>query len=135
VRIKDKLEEIEQYLEELMVFVPSSFEDYKHNSMVKAACERYFEKIAEATMDLSFLLLLEKEWPSPENEENVFVILLNRGIISESLSKKLKEIKSMRNFLAHKYGKVNDELVFHALAEELEKDVKEFLRAVRLNCV
>ena len=36
----------------------------------------------------------------------------------------------MRNFIAHQYGQINDKLVYGAITEELEKDVKKFILIV-----
>lgn len=132
MRVKDKIEEIEKYLEELGSFVPNSFDEYKTNFQIKAACERYFEKIAEAIVDLAFLVVNEEGLKSPEDEKAVFDILSDNKIISEKLCKKLKDAKGMRNILSHQYGSVDDEIVFHALTEELENDVEEFIKNLRV---
>lgn len=60
-----------------------------------------------------------------------FDIMARSNIISIRLAKKLQDAKSMRNILAHEYGEVNNELVFHAIKEELEKDVNEFITEIK----
>ena len=40
--------------------------------------------------------------------------------------------EGMRNIIVHEYGRVEDELVFEAVSEQLEKDVKEFIKAIKL---
>ncbi len=131
MRVKDKIKEIEKYLGELGSFIPNNFDDYKNNSQVKAACERYFEKIVEAMVDLAFLMVREKNLEKPEDDKAVFDILKDENIISERLCERLKDAKGMRNVLAHEYGKVDNELVFHALTEELEKDVEGFIKEIK----
>lgn len=42
-KVKDKIEEVEKYIQELSKIVPHNFEEYKINFKTKAACERYFE--------------------------------------------------------------------------------------------
>ena len=37
----------------------------------------------------------------------------------------------MRNILAHEYGEVDDEIVFNAVTEELEKDAIEFIKNIK----
>ena len=59
MRIDDKIEEIEKYLAELSQIKPASIEQYLEIRN-KASCERYFEKIVEAVIDLSKLILREK---------------------------------------------------------------------------
>lgn len=128
-KIKDKIEEIEKYLSELESIVPSNFEEY--NLEKKAACERYFEKIIEAVIDLAFLTIKEKGLKIPEEDRETFDILAEEGITSKELAVKLKDAKGMRNILAHKYGTVDDEIVFHSITEELSKDVKEFINFIK----
>ena len=129
-RINDKIKEIDDYLEKLLDIIPQDVEDYKKDHKRIAACERYFERIVEAVIDSCFLLIKKKDLKAPEEEEKVFDILEQNKIISKELVEKLKEAKGMRNIIAHEYGKVDDELVFEAITQELEKDVNEFIKSV-----
>jgi len=130
-RIKDKITEIEQFLEELESIFPFDFEEYKSDFKIRAICERNFEKIIESVVDLAFILIKERKLKIPEDDESSFNILRNENIISEVLAKKLKEAKGMRNVIAHKYGKIDDEKVFQAVSEELISDVHEFLNSIK----
>ncbi len=129
-RIDDKIEEIEKYLSTILNFTPSSFEEYVKDFKTKAACEHYFEKIIEACENLAFLFLRFKKIKFPEEEESVFHILFNNNILNEELSKKLQDAKSMRNFISHEYGEIDDVLVFEAISEELEDDVRKFIKEI-----
>ena len=130
-RIDEKIKEIERYLSELEEFTPDSFEEYLTDYKGKAACERYFEKIVEAIVDLAMFVIRYKKFGIPEDDEGSFFILLRNNIISEALAKKLKEAKGMRNIIAHEYAKVDDELVFNSVKEELSSDAREFLDKVK----
>ncbi|MEK6935270.1 MAG: DUF86 domain-containing protein [Nanoarchaeota archaeon] len=102
-------------------------EDYQNDFKIKAIGERYFEKIIEAVEDLAFLVINHKEFKYPEYEKEVFDILYENKLIREELAKRLKAAKGMRNIIAHQYGEIDDELVFKAISQELEKDVNEFI--------
>ena len=130
MRIKDKIQEIENYLEELESVFPLSLDEYKKSFKLKAIGERYFEKILVAIIDLAFLIIKEKCLKIPEEEKEAFDILEKSNIISEKLCEKLKDAKGMRNIIAHEYGKIDDEVVFHALTEELVRDTNEFIRSI-----
>ncbi len=108
-RAGDKIVEIEKYIEELLEIVPNGFEDYEKDFKIKAACERYFV---------------------PEDEESVFNTLFTENVISEELSESLKDAKGTRNFIIHQYEKINDELVFEAITEQLKEDIEEFIKDV-----
>ena len=129
-RVKDKIEEIKKYVEQINSFKPESIEEYS-DKVKKAACERYFEKIIEAVIDLGFLIVKSKSLEKPEDDGDLFNILEENNIINSKLAKRLKEAKGMKNIISHQYGEVNDELVFHSVTEELGKDVEEFIGQVK----
>ena len=129
--INDKIDEIEGYLSEIEEFIPADFDGYKRDFKTKAACERYFEKIVEAVTDLAFLVIKEKGYSTPEEDKQAFDILAKEKVIPQQLAEHFKDAKGMRNILAHKYGTVDDETVFHSITEEIVDDANEFLKAVR----
>ena len=100
-RITDKINEIEKFVIELEENIPLSLENYVINYRLKAICERYFEKIIEAVVDLAFLVIKKKELSIPEEDKHAFDILFKSDIISNNLNLNLQNAKSMRNFLAH----------------------------------
>ncbi len=130
-RIDEKIVEITKFVEQLRSMVPSNLEEYKSNLEKRAACERYFEKIIEAVVDLAFLFIKFKKFKIPEDDADAFNILLNNKIINDNLSTRLKDAKGMRNIIAHEYGKIDDEIVFEAITKELEKDARDFIRNIK----
>lgn len=129
-RIRSKIEELEKYLDELGEITPENFEDYLEDYKTRAACERYAEKIIGAVIDLAFMIIREKGLNQPDSELHMFDILKENDVISEKLSRKLQDAKGMRNIIAHEYGKVDDEIVFTSIKEELIEDVEEYLRCI-----
>lgn len=129
-RIKEKIQQIEMFLEELSEMKPNNFEEYEKDIKSKAICERYCEKIPEALVDLALLVIKYKNFPFPEDEDNAFQILKDNKIISDSLSRNLQEAKGMRNIIAHEYGRIDDRIIFEAASHELKKDAKEFIKEV-----
>lgn len=74
-RISDKVDEIERFLDELLEILPIKIESYTKDFRTKAACERYFEKIVEAIVDLAFLVIKDRGLRTPEEDKEVFDIL------------------------------------------------------------
>ena len=130
-RIEDKINEINGFLEELKSIVPASLDEYNSSIEKKAACERYVEKIVEAITDLAFLVIKIKKLKIPEDDIDAFNILLDNKMIDDSTATKLKNAKGMKNIISHQYRKIDDEVVFEAINEDLEKDVKEFIRSIK----
>jgi len=130
-RIKEKIEEIEEFMGQLKQIAPNSFEEYESNIEKKAACERYVEKIVEALTDLAFLVIKLKRLKIPEDDIAAFSILSDNKVVNTNLLDKLKMAKGMRNIIAHEYGKIDDNIVFESITEELGKDVREFVESIR----
>ena len=129
-RIKDKIKDIKSYLEQLSKIRPKTFNEYEKDFMAKAACERYFEKIAEAVVDLAMLIIKERNLPIPEQDYEAFNIIEKEGIIDANLSKRLRDMKGMRNIIAHQYGDVDDRIMYATISKELDKDIKSFLKII-----
>src|SRR3989344_84039 len=110
-RINEKIDEITELIEQFRSIVPSNLDEYKSNLEKRAACERYFEKIVEAVVDLAFLFIKFKKLKIPQDDADAFNILLDNKIIDNNLSVRLKDAKGMRNIIAHEYGKIDDEIV------------------------
>lgn len=130
-RIKDKFNEIKMYLFELKSILPKDFKEYENNLEKKAACERYLEKIIEASIDLAYLIV-KKERFKLEEKNRVFDFLFEEKIITKNLHIKLKNAKGMRNIISHKYGEVDDKIVFNSIKEELVLDINLFLKEVEI---
>jgi uncharacterized protein YutE (UPF0331/DUF86 family) len=130
MRLKDKISELERMLSEFEAIKPGTFREYLDNK-TKAACERYFERITEAEVELAVLLIKEFRLTMPETEKNSFDSLAAAGIIEAALASKLKQAKGMRNIIAHEYGSVDDEVVYQSITEELVGDTREFLKAAK----
>ena len=129
-RINEKISEIHKYLGELMEIAPNNIEEYESNKIIRAACERYFEKVVEAVTDLAFIVISLKKFRVPEDDADSFKVLEENGIINNELYYRLKDAKGMRNFITHQYGKINDKLVYEAITEEFENDVKKFIDSI-----
>lgn len=130
-RIKEKIGEIESYLSELEEFMPDNFEEYRDDTKTKAACERYFEKITEALVDLAFLVIKERGLRMPEDDKATFDVLAEEKLISSKLAESLKNAKGMRNIISHQYGNVDDEIVFRSITEEIVGDAEEFIKDLK----
>lgn len=129
-RIDDKIKEVELYLCQLNEVIPVSLEKYAGHFKIKLMCERLFEKIVETLVDLAYLIINENKFKSPENDEQAFYIMGDNKIISNELAEKLRGAKGMRNIIAHEYGKVDDELVYEAVSNELINDTQEFIKSI-----
>lgn len=129
-RIDERINEITTYLNEIYVWLPEELVEYEKDSKSKSACERNFEIISEYIIDIGVYFIRLKKFRMPNDDESTFKILAENNIISEDLYKKLVDARGMRNFIAHRYGEIDNSKVFHALKEQFSNDVEEFLGAI-----
>jgi uncharacterized protein YutE (UPF0331/DUF86 family) len=129
-RIKSKMEDIEVCLAEIESWIPEELEDYEKDAKTRKACEKNFEIISEYILDIALYLIRYKKFRTPKDDESTFNILAENNIIKPILCEKMIEIRGMRNFIAHRYGEVDNARVFHALKEQFSKDVEEFIESV-----
>ncbi len=130
IRIRDKIKELERYLEEYSELKPHSTKEFEASLENTAVGERYFEKIVECATDLAFLVISQNKLQEPTDDLSAFEILLAAGAISKTTCKALKQAKSMRNRIVHNYGNVKGEIVFNALDEELPRDIGNFISEI-----
>lgn len=131
IRIEEKIKEVEECLRQIIDWIPEEFKEYEENVQKRLACERSFEIASESLLDIAIYFIRLKEFRTPNDDESTFKILSDNNIISEVLCKKMIEARGMRNFVAHRYGKLDNEKVFYALKEEFPDDVEDFLDAVK----
>jgi len=127
-RILAKLDEMEQYLGELEMIMPESFEEYASSVEIRRATERLLQIIIEAVMDACALLVKELKLGLPSDEEE-FLEKLKGRVLKPATVENLKRMKSFRNLLVHGYAKIEDEKVFEILENRL-KDFDDFRKQV-----
>ena len=130
-RIDEKIEEIEKYLEQIYSWLPEEFEEYMADTKSRAACEKNFEVISEYILDIAIYFIRLKKFRIPNDDESTFKILAEESIISNILCKKMIAMRGMRNFIAHRYGEVDNLEVFDSFQEEFRDDTEEFLNSIK----
>ena len=127
-RILAKLDELDGYLRELREIVPATLAEYR-TVETKRACERLLQIAVECVIDVGNLLVSGLRLGLPAEEDDIFEKLEHAGIISAEMVALLKRMKGCRNILVHDYARVNDEIIFEAVATKLG-DFDAFKREV-----
>ncbi|MBU0760774.1 MAG: DUF86 domain-containing protein [Nanoarchaeota archaeon] len=127
-KIYSKIDELNNYLDELEKIKPADFKEYKDSIEKKRACERLLQISIETVIDVGNVLVSNLKLGIPSDEDELFDKLKHKKIISGKMEKILKDMKGFRNILVHKYGEVDDELAF----ENLDKlgDFEDFVGEV-----
>lgn len=129
-RILVKLDEMKQYVEDLEMMIPRSFEEYEEDLIIKRACERTVEAAIETVLKVSAMIISSEKMGLPQNEETIFDLLKKQQVISSDLSSKLKKMKGFRNLLIHRYEHIKDDLVYEFIKNQID-DFYEFEKTIK----
>jgi uncharacterized protein YutE (UPF0331/DUF86 family) len=90
-----KLNEMIRYVQELQEMLPEK-EEYLHDLIKRRACEKTVEVAIESLIDVSAMIVSAQKLGLPSNEENIFDILIENGILTQELGERLKDLKGFR---------------------------------------
>ena len=131
-RILAGIDELDGYQRELVQILPSSFDEYQKVEK-KRACERLLQIAIETVIDISHLLVKGLRLGLPAEEDDLFEKLAGAGIISLETKETARRMKGFRNILVHRYGDIDDRIVYEMATERLgdfEAFKKEVLEAL-----
>lgn len=109
-------------------------DEYLLDLIRRRACERTVESAIESLIDISAMIVSIEQLGLPADEASIFDMLVNKTILSKEIAENLKDMKGFRNILIHRYGNVDDELVYNYLTtclndfDEFEKEIKTYMK-------
>lgn len=127
--IRSKIEEILESLKLIEEHLPDDVEDFKKLGLIKDGIYKRTEFALQNVLDICAIINTDLKLSLPETEDDILETLSRARIISEELKNKLKLMKGFRNILVHRYGRINDDLAFSVLRENL-KDIYTFIEAI-----
>ncbi|ACS90279.1 MULTISPECIES: DUF86 domain-containing protein [Thermococcus] len=127
--IRSKIEEILESLKLIEKHLPDDVEDFKKLGLIKDGIYKRTEFALQNVLDICAIINTDLKLSLPETEDDILETLSRARIISEELKNKLKLMKGFRNILVHRYGRINDDLAFSVLRENL-KDIYTFIEAI-----
>lgn len=124
--IEKKLRIIEENIEAIKSWEIESFQQFKKSSLLQKASERALQVSIEVMIDISErILALNKLTPANTSAENIQK-LAEMGVIQSTGN--YADMIRFRNFIVHRYEKVDDEIVYSIIKNKLnlfEKFVEE----------
>jgi len=129
-----KLEEIEENLEIISNHLPTDLEGFLNLGLIRNGIYKRLEYSIELVLDILAIINADLKLGIPNGETSVIDNIEKNKILEKKIVEKIRKMKSFRNILVNKYGKINDELVFELLKEDLEDfviicdSIVEFLR-------
>lgn len=120
---------IKGYLNDLKPVQGVSFSEYSKDIRLQRFVERTLHIAIEACLDIGNHIISDEGFREPEDNRDVFKVLGENGIITESLQKRLQDMASFRNLIVHSYAKIDNEVVFGILKKRMG-DIEAFIKAV-----
>lgn len=111
-----------------------TFEQYQRSKNDKDIAERNIQVAIEACLDISKIIISNRQLSEPEDNKGVFIVLAEAGIISEESLKFLIPMAGARNILVHGYDQVDDAVVYGVLKKRLD-NFDMFLRDITNNFI
>ena len=127
--IEAKLRIIEEKLGEIESWQINSFQAFSTSSLLQNAVERALQVMIEMVIDTGErILALEKE-PPASSAASIIYRLQELGVITEDTD--YIEMVKFRNFIVHRYEKIDLEIVYAILKNKLPV-FRKFIDEVRL---
>ena len=132
--IKTKLKIIEENIELVKGSFPKNIEEFKSLGLVKDGIYKKIEASIQEIISICSIVNSDLKLGIPSNRDDIIMALHNNDIISSNMAEKIKKLKGFRNFLVHRYGKINDEVAFKDIKDgisDFELFKKEILRFIK----
>jgi len=127
--IVKRLDDLDQYLEELGPYVSIGLEKYLKDREKRYIVERLILLVVEIASDINQNIIeMEEDRPS-DTYYSSFARLGELEIIPEELARRLASTTGLRNRLVHRYEDVEHKIVYHS-AVRLLKDYRRYFKLI-----
>ncbi len=131
---KDQIEDIVQRLDfikiqlsDLEKFSSLTWKKYQDDRDVQRNIERLVENVANASIDVSKILLAGEEVEMPNSYKDIILKLGTIKVLDAKESEKLADYASLRNVLAHQYLDIKWDKIKYFIANAV-KDYAIFIK-------
>lgn len=123
--VKQKLKEIEDAITVVEENLPSDLDEFLALGLVKDGIYKKVEFAIENVIDICNIINTDLSLGVPADDEDIIKNLEMNKILTNKLIDRIRRMKGFRNILVHKYGKIEDEMAFEMLQNNLA-DFQEF---------
>lgn len=120
---------LNEYASDLRELQGVDFTTYAGNKLIRRAVERTLHLAVEACLDIGQHIIAQRGFRRPADNQDVFAVLAEEGILPAGLLPKLTAMARFRNLIVHDYARVDDRVVFGVLTRQLT-DFDDYARAI-----
>lgn len=120
---------LDGYVRHLRQLQHAPLAEYLDDENLQAIVERRLQLAIQVCMDIANYLIAQLGLISPDEPENIFVLLGQEAIIAPDLAQRMKGMVRFRNILVHDYLDIDHTIVYSSLTAELS-DFDQFAQAI-----
>lgn len=120
---------LDEYVTDLRQLQNVDFKTYVENKLVRRTVERTLHLAVEACLDIGQHIIAQEGFRRPADNQDVFVVLAEEGIVSDELLPSLIAMAKFRNLIVHDYARIDNAIVFGILKRRLD-DFDAYARAI-----
>ncbi len=126
--VERRLFKLEHSLRKLGKLSKISWEEYVKDEGIRDRAERNLQIAAQICIDIGSHAVADRGYRAPYSYGDIFTVLMEEGLLPETLAQTMKQIAGFRNILVHDYLEIDPEIVFASL-KKLD-DFKQFAKIV-----
>ena len=115
--IKHKLISIKENIDLVIENIPDNLEEFKKLGLIKDGIYKKIEVSIQEIINICSIINSYLKIGIPSNRDEIISALENKKVLSKELGKKIRELKGFRNFLVHRYGRIQDEIAYEDIKE------------------
>lgn len=131
-RIRQKIGRINEHLSIIRTIKDDCSRKFAVDPIYRGALLHYLYLLSDGCIVLAELVIKHKGLRLPQSYAESFDILGESKVLDEDFAYRFASIAGFRNFLAHDYEKIDQEVICGALMNSLN-DVDIFLQQIRMS--
>ena len=127
--IQERLKLLAEYVADLEAVADTPLEQFLSDKKLRRYVERTFQLAIECCLDIGHHIISALGLREPNDNRDVFRVLVEAGFIPEALRPALERMAGFRNLLVHEYARLDPVIVYGILQKRIP-DLKSFASRV-----
>jgi len=118
-KIESLLRHLQRYTGILRDIARLDQEQFLREPVTVGGARYYLQVAIETCINIANHLIATERFRAPRDYKDTFVVLNEAGILSDELTRRMRELAGLRNLLVHLYWDVDDRILHEGIRSEL----------------
>jgi uncharacterized protein YutE (UPF0331/DUF86 family) len=123
--LRRKLAQLAEYVTQVSEYRGLTVEGYRADWKIQRIVERTLQMAIETCLDVASHVVANRGLRAPSTYAETFAILVEAGLMSAELGRRMVEMTGFWNIVVHEYTRTDPDIVIRILRERLE-DFRKF---------